>query len=181
MRSLPGNLGCRFFSFSTLNISCHSLLACRVSAETSAVKCMEFPCMLLVAFPLLLFFFFGNLFFYFGNIWQFINQWNILNNKLLHISGRRNTRFENTLPTEFGHNTSTQLREAFVQSRSLLLHPTGHKFIGNWLQQFRFLSIGPHEVCFSGWSSWVQLNPNPFLFGFLLFLIIFLHMFQEPI
>ena len=27
------NLGCRFFPFSTLNISCHSLLACRVSAE----------------------------------------------------------------------------------------------------------------------------------------------------
>ena len=27
------NLGCRFFPFSTLNISCHSLLACRVSVE----------------------------------------------------------------------------------------------------------------------------------------------------
>ena len=27
------NLGCRFSPFSTLNISCHSLLACRVSAE----------------------------------------------------------------------------------------------------------------------------------------------------
>ena len=27
----------------------------------------------------------------------------------------------------------------------------------------------------------LQLNPNPFLFGFLLFLIIFLHMFQETI
>ena len=37
------NLGCRFFPFSTLNISCPSLLACRVSAERSAVKCMEFP------------------------------------------------------------------------------------------------------------------------------------------
>ena len=35
-----GNLGCRFFPFSTLNISCHSLLACRVSAGRSAVKCM---------------------------------------------------------------------------------------------------------------------------------------------
>ena len=32
------NLGCRFFPFSTLNISCHSLLACRVSAQRSAVK-----------------------------------------------------------------------------------------------------------------------------------------------
>ena len=32
--------GCRFFSLSTLNISCHLLLACRVSAEisTAAMK-----------------------------------------------------------------------------------------------------------------------------------------------
>ena len=37
------NLGCRFFPFSTLNISCHSLLAWRVSVERSAVKCMGFP------------------------------------------------------------------------------------------------------------------------------------------
>ena len=37
------SLGCRFFLFSPLNISCHSLLACRVSAERSAVKHMGFP------------------------------------------------------------------------------------------------------------------------------------------
>ena len=37
------NLGFRFFPFSTLNISCHSLLAFRVSAERSAVKRMGFP------------------------------------------------------------------------------------------------------------------------------------------
>ena len=37
------NLGCIFFPFSTLNISCHSLRACRVSTERSAVKCMGFP------------------------------------------------------------------------------------------------------------------------------------------
>ena len=37
------NLVCRFFSFSTSNISCHSLLAGRVSAERSAVKRMWFP------------------------------------------------------------------------------------------------------------------------------------------
>ena len=37
------NHGCRFFFFSTLNISYHSLLACRVSAERSAVNCMGFP------------------------------------------------------------------------------------------------------------------------------------------
>ena len=52
------NLGCRFFPFNTLNISCHSLLACRVSAERSAVKCMEFPlyvtcCLSLAAFNIL--------------------------------------------------------------------------------------------------------------------------------
>ena len=52
------NLGCRFFPFSTLNISCHSLLACRVSAERSAVKHVGFPCMLLVASPLMLLKFF---------------------------------------------------------------------------------------------------------------------------
>ena len=49
------NLGCRFFPFSTLNISCHSLLACGVSAERSAVKCMGFSlyvtcCFFLAAF-----------------------------------------------------------------------------------------------------------------------------------
>ena len=37
------NLGGRFFPFNTLNISCHSLLACRVSVERSAVKNMGFP------------------------------------------------------------------------------------------------------------------------------------------
>ena len=37
------NLGCRFFPFSTLNISSHSPLAWRVSAERSAVKHMGFP------------------------------------------------------------------------------------------------------------------------------------------
>ena len=54
------NLGCRFFffPFSTLNISCHSLLACTVSAERSVVKCMGFPlyvtcCFSLAAFNIL--------------------------------------------------------------------------------------------------------------------------------
>ena len=36
------NFGSRFFPFSTLNISCHSHLACRVSAERPAVKHMGF-------------------------------------------------------------------------------------------------------------------------------------------
>lgn len=53
------NLGCRFFfHFSTLNISCHSLLAFRVSAERSIVKSMGFPfyvtcCFSLAAFNIL--------------------------------------------------------------------------------------------------------------------------------
>ena len=52
------NLGCRFFPFSTLNMSCHSLLACRVSAERTAVKHMGFPlyvtcCFSLAAFTIL--------------------------------------------------------------------------------------------------------------------------------
>ena len=36
------NLDYRFFPFNTLNISCLSLLACRISAERSTVKCMGF-------------------------------------------------------------------------------------------------------------------------------------------
>ena len=52
------NLGCRFFPFSTLNISCHSLLAYRVYAERLAVNPMEFPlyvscCFSLAAFNIL--------------------------------------------------------------------------------------------------------------------------------
>ena len=41
--ALYSYLGCWFFPFSTSNISCHSLLACRVSAERSALKHMGFP------------------------------------------------------------------------------------------------------------------------------------------
>ena len=48
------NLGCRFFLFCTLNTSCHSLLACRVSAERSAVKRMGFPLYVTCCFSLLL-------------------------------------------------------------------------------------------------------------------------------
>ena len=52
------NLGCRFFPFSTLNISCHSILACSISAERSTVKHMGFPlyvtcCFSLAAFNIL--------------------------------------------------------------------------------------------------------------------------------
>ena len=52
------NHGCRFFSFSTLNISCLSLLVCRVSAERSIVNLMGFPfyvtcCFSLSAFNIL--------------------------------------------------------------------------------------------------------------------------------
>ena len=48
------NLGCSLFSFITLNMSCHSLLAWRVSIERSAVTLWESPCVLLVVFPLLI-------------------------------------------------------------------------------------------------------------------------------
>ena len=64
MRSLLGtinNLGCSLFSFIILSMSCHSLLAWRVSIERSAVilVCyLEFPCVLFVVFPLLLLFYF---------------------------------------------------------------------------------------------------------------------------
>ena len=45
MRWLPGTiiLVVDFFPFSTLNVSCHYLLACRVSAEWSSVNHMMFP------------------------------------------------------------------------------------------------------------------------------------------
>ena len=52
------NRGCRLFSFSTLNISCHSLLVYGVSAERSSVNHMGFPlyvtcCFSLAAFNIL--------------------------------------------------------------------------------------------------------------------------------
>ena len=52
------NLGCRFSPYSTLTISYHSLLACRVSVERSSVKHMGFPlhvtcCFSLAAFNIL--------------------------------------------------------------------------------------------------------------------------------
>ena len=54
MRALLDSvLGCKYFLLISLSISCHSLLACRVSAEKSADSLMEFPCLSL-AFPLLL-------------------------------------------------------------------------------------------------------------------------------
>uniref|UniRef100_A0A8C6CBZ5 Uncharacterized protein n=1 Tax=Monodon monoceros TaxID=40151 RepID=A0A8C6CBZ5_MONMO len=53
MRSLLGsNLGCRFFLFITLNRSCHSLQACRVFAEKSAVNLMGVPLYVICLFSL---------------------------------------------------------------------------------------------------------------------------------
>ena len=54
MRSFLGTviLVVDFFPFNTLNISCHSFLACRVSAERSAVKCMGFPLYVTCCFSL---------------------------------------------------------------------------------------------------------------------------------
>ena len=49
------NLHCRFFPFITLNISCHSLLACTVSAEKSAVNFMGVPLYVICHFSLVAF------------------------------------------------------------------------------------------------------------------------------
>ena len=46
------NLGCKFFLFITLNMSCHSLLACRVSAERSALFFMGIPLNVICCFSL---------------------------------------------------------------------------------------------------------------------------------
>ena len=45
-------LACRFFPFSALNVSRHSLLACRVSAERSAVRHAGFPLYVTCCFSL---------------------------------------------------------------------------------------------------------------------------------
>ena len=46
------NLGWRFLPFSTLKISWHSLVACRVSAERSALNSMGFPLYVICCFSL---------------------------------------------------------------------------------------------------------------------------------
>ena len=46
------NLGCRFFSFITLNMSCHCLLAWKVSIERSAVRLMGISKCVICCFPL---------------------------------------------------------------------------------------------------------------------------------
>ena len=46
------NLGCRLFSFITLSMSCHSLLARRVSIERSAVILMGIPLYVICCFSL---------------------------------------------------------------------------------------------------------------------------------
>ena len=46
------NLGCRLFSFITLSMSCHSLLAWRVSMERSAVILMGIPLCVICCFSL---------------------------------------------------------------------------------------------------------------------------------
>ena len=48
-------LGCRFFPFIILNISCHSLLACRVSVEKSADNLMGVPLHVICHFSLVAF------------------------------------------------------------------------------------------------------------------------------
>ena len=48
-------LVCRFCPFITLNLSCHSFLACRVSAEKSAVNLMGAPLYVICHFSLVAF------------------------------------------------------------------------------------------------------------------------------
>ena len=70
------NLGCRFFSFITLSISCPSLLACRVSAEKSADNLMGIPLYVIFCFSLVLLIFFLNfiyLFIYSWLCWVFVS------------------------------------------------------------------------------------------------------------
>ena len=50
------NLGCRFYSFITLSMSCHSLLVWRVSIERSAVILMGIPLCVICCFSLAVFF-----------------------------------------------------------------------------------------------------------------------------
>ena len=52
---LLGILGCRFFPFITFNISCHSLLACRVSVEESVDSLMGVPWYVICHFSLVAF------------------------------------------------------------------------------------------------------------------------------
>ena len=52
------NLDCRFFPFSTLNISCHSLWPAEFLLKDQLLNVWGFPCMLLVALLLLLLIFF---------------------------------------------------------------------------------------------------------------------------
>ena len=70
-------LGFRLFPFITLNISYHSLLACRIAPDKSAVKCMELPCMLFVIFPLfiLTFFFVFNFFQFDYYVSRLVSPW----------------------------------------------------------------------------------------------------------
>ena len=46
------SLGCRLFSFITLSMPCHSLLACRVCIERSAVILMGIPLCVICCFSL---------------------------------------------------------------------------------------------------------------------------------
>ena len=52
MRTLLYVLDCRFFPFVTLNISCHSLLACRVFAKKISVWGMGIPLYVICCFSL---------------------------------------------------------------------------------------------------------------------------------
>ena len=70
----------------------------------------------------------------------------------------------------------------FFPVQIFTLHPSCLEFKEMGSSSSGFGSICSHIVCFSGWSTLaLQLNPSPFLFGVLLFLIIFLPVFQEAV
>lgn len=83
----------------------------------------------------------------------------------------------------FGKRDTTLLLRRNLQSRSFIFFIAVVTWIhGEWAQQFRLLPTGSHRVYVSRWSKLeLQLNPNTFLFGSLLFLIIFLYTFQEAV
>ena len=61
-RVLLSILGCKFFPFITLNVSCHSLLACRVSIEKSVDSLAGVPLYVICHFILLLIFYLSLIF-----------------------------------------------------------------------------------------------------------------------
>ena len=98
MKFFLDNLGNSFSPFITLNISCHYLLACNLSAETSVVDHMGFPfyvtCCLsfasliffhCVQFLLVLFLCVSSHFFLLYPVWDFLCFLDVIDSFLSHV------------------------------------------------------------------------------------------------